>query len=426
MRCLFLNNGATEGGAAIAMNRLLQTVRRNGCAAALLTSSGGRDFDGDTLALTLVETVITKLSARLDKELVDRWLREAPCWWSLNLLPNIIAKRISACNPELLHLHWVGDGFLPLWNIGRFPVPVIWTLHDGWAFTGGCHTFLDCEKYMTGCGQCPQIGSCRSADISRLVCRLKKSGVAQHAPVIVTPSRWLADCARKSSVLSGCRVETIPNGVDTEVFRPLDKLVARQLLHLPENKKIILCGAMGGRNNPLKGNDLFTLSLRHLSGLVNPQEIAVASFGDPGSGEGTAEWSGFQVEQCGVFKDELSLALLYSAADVFVQPSLQDNLPNTVMEALACGTPVVCFRSGGVVDMVEHGHNGYIAEDFSPLELARGIAAILASDDMRQKLSANARATVCRSFDIRNVAARYVELYREVLQQSRAGNGRTR
>jgi glycosyltransferase involved in cell wall biosynthesis len=412
----FVNNASTEGGAAIAMNRLRQGVRRLGCNSSLLTKSGGTDTIETFVPLTLLETVFAKAAARLDLEIVDRWLREAPGWWSLNLIPNLTARRIKKNNPDLIHLHWVGDGFLPLWNIGGFAAPTIWTLHDAWAFTGGCHYFQDCENYVGGCGRCPQIGSRRTSDISRLVCRIKENKISRHAPVIVAPSRWLAECAGKSSVLHNCRIEIIPNGIDTEVFRPIDKLTARQLLRLPIDKKILLCGAVLGKNNPLKGYDIFEKSLHHLAGMMKQDEIAVVNFGDPQSGISADRISGFQAIHCGVLKDELSLSLLYSAADLFVLPSLQDNLPNTVMESLACGTPVVCFRSGGVVDMVEHNHNGFIADNFGPAELAQGIATVLGTEKHCQIMSANARATACKRFDITIVAAQYIELYHDVMQ----------
>lgn len=417
MNCLFVNSASTDGGAVIAMNRIRQGVRTLGVNAALLTSAGGNDIHGASVSTTLLETVSAKLAGRLDSEIVDRWFREAPCWWSLNLIPNLTGRRIIRCKPELIHLHWVGDGFLPLWDLGGLTAPTIWTLHDAWAFTGGCHYFQDCERYFDGCGKCPQIGSRRSADISRFVCRLKKNGVKRHDPVIVAPSQWLAECARNSSVLHNCRIEIIPNGIDTEIFRPIDKYMARQLLRLPMDKKIVLYGAMGGQRNPLKGYEIFESSLHHLAAMVITGEIAVVSFGDQASGTVADDIAGFQSIHIGVLKDELTLALLYSAADLFVLPSLQDNLPNTVMESLACGTPVVCFRSGGVIDMVEHDQNGFIAENFSPVELAHGIATVLGSEEYRKTLAGNATATVCKKFDINIVAARYIELYNDVLQQ---------
>lgn len=398
------------------MTRLLQGVKRRGVNTALLTRAVGVDFGGQLMPLTIFEAVMAKLSTRFDYDLVDRYLSGVPGWWSLNLIPNSTRKRITELDPELIHLHWIGDGFLPLWSLGRVSVPVIWTLHDAWGFTGGCHYFQDCVKYVTGCGQCPQISSQRMPDISRFVSNQKAKGVASCNPVVVAPSRWLAECARKSSVFSNCRIEIIPNGIDTELFRPLDKKAVRQLLQLPHDKKIILYGAMGGRSNLLKGYALFEQSLHHLALLTIRNEIAVVSFGEQRA-DAVTEISGFQAIQCGILRDELSLSMLYSAADLFVLPSLQDNLPNTVMEALACGTPVVCFRSGGVVDMVEHEQNGFIAENFCPVELARGIASVLKMDGHHQRLSTNARSTACSKFDLNSVADRYTRLYRELLQQ---------
>jgi glycosyltransferase involved in cell wall biosynthesis len=233
---------------------------------------------------------------------------------------------------------------------------------------------------------------------------------------VVTPSRWMATCVQKSYLFRSARVVTIPNGIDIERFRPIDKKMARKLLTLPEYKKLVLFGAIAGTTEHRKGFHKLQEAIIRLVARGNIDDVELVVFG--ATRPATSLDLGLTIHYMGTLHDDVSLALLYSAADVFVLPSLQDNLPNTIMEALACGTPCVAFDIGGVPEMVEHQVNGYLAVPHEPSDLAAGIAWVLRDLGQWQTLSENARKKAESEFALDKVARRYAELYAEVIANS--------
>jgi glycosyltransferase involved in cell wall biosynthesis len=299
-------------------------------------------------------------------------------------------------------------------TLRKFNRPIVWTLHDSWAFTGGCHVPFDCTRYRENCGVCPVLGSASEKDLSRWTWNRKARAWRDLDLTVVTPSRWLAECARSSSLFRDARVEVIPNGLDTETFQPLDKTSSRTLLGLPQDKKIILFGAVRGLSDPNKGFHLLTPALQEVA--KGSKDALAVVFGS--SGYAGMPDLGMPVTFLGRIDDDHSLAKIYSAADVFVAPSKQENLPNTVMEAMACGTPCVAFHQGGVPDLVDHAVSGYLAQPFDTEDFARGIEWILGDDDRRAELSDQARRKIVAEFSLANVSERYATIYRELLEKS--------
>jgi glycosyltransferase involved in cell wall biosynthesis len=288
-------------------------------------------------------------------------------YWSSNQFGYPAASAINSFGADLVHLHWIGDNFLPIAELARIQTPIVWTLHDMWALTGGCHYAGECRSYGDGCGHCPQLREPRKDDLSAKIARQKK-GAWQHLPfTVVCPSQWLADCAAHSSLLRDKRIQVIANPIDHDVFKPLDKTVARRAFNLPLNSQLVLFGAFGGTSDPRKG---FAKLRAALAGLDAESGIELVVFG----GEATEKPElDFPTHQIGQLRDEHSLSLLYNACDAYVLPALQDNLPNTLMEALACGTPCVAFDTGGVADLVQHQQNGYLAKPKDPFDMLSGI-----------------------------------------------------
>jgi glycosyltransferase involved in cell wall biosynthesis len=297
-------------------------------------------------------------------------------------------------------------------TIGKFNKPLVWTLHDSWAFTGGCHVPFECKKYRQSCGACPVLGSSREKDLSRWTWRRKERAWRDLNLTVVTPSRWLAECARASALFRGVRVEVIPNGLDTGMFQPRPKEVARDLLDLPHDKKIVLFGAMGVAADPNKGFHLLQAALREL-GRGGADLVAVIFGADDAAGISVP---GMTVVSLGRIHDDRKLAVLYAAADLFVAPSLLENLPNTVMEAMACGTPCIAFNQGGMTDLIDHEVTGYLAQPYEAADLANGMQQLLENDGRRQEMSARCRRKVEGEFALEKVAARYAGLYRTVLE----------
>ena len=230
---------------------------------------------------------------------------------------------------------------------------------------------------------------------------------------IVTPSSWLGECAKESSLFSQTRVEVIPNGIDLNRFKPIDKNIARDILCLPKDKRLILFGTMSAINDQNKGFYLLKKAFKRFFS-KEYKDIELVIFGS--SKPKDEDDLGFKTHYLGHLNDEISLAVVYSAADVMIVPSIQEAFGQTASESLACGTPVVAFGNTGLSDIVEHQKNGYLAKPFDTGDLACGIKWVLEDDKRWKKLSENAREKVVNEFDIIRVAKRYTDLYKEILK----------
>jgi glycosyltransferase involved in cell wall biosynthesis len=418
MKVLFVNALAV-GGAARGALRLLDSVRSEGVDASLLV----QQWDGDDGRVLGPKTRLERVMRYVAPVLESAWVRlRAPgtkTLFSAAMVPDFVAARAAELKPDVIHLHWVGFGMLRIETLRRLGRPIVWTLHDSWAFTGGCHVPFDaaaarpCARHRIACGQCPVLGSSREDDLSRSVWRRKRRAWHGLDLTVIAPSRWLAECAASSSLLGSCRIEHIANGLDLPRFGGVDRQTAREALALAPNKKLILFGAQCATSDPNKGFHLLTAALHALAakGMHEAIELVVFGAGEPASVVALP----CKATYLGWVDDEITLKLLYAAADLIVLPSLLENLPFTVMEAMASGTPAVAFREGGIPDLIDHQENGYLARPYDPADLADGIAWILADDARRERLSARAREKTEREFDARIAARRYVQLYASLM-----------
>jgi len=308
---------------------------------------------------------------------------------------------------EILHLHWINGGFVNVKHLWKIDRPIVWTMRDMWPMTGGCHYAMECNRYMLGCGQCPQLGSRRSWDLSRFIAQYKKHFIPRETTVVGI-SNWLADCARASWVFEGCAVHVISNNIDTRTFFPVDQQQARQALGLDAKKIVVLVGAQNVMDF-YKGFDLLVDALNS----IDRHDVQLCSFGR--TSPDCQEKLGSDHTSLGFLNDNISLRLAYSAADVFVAPSRMDAFGKTIAEAMACGTPVVCFDATGPKDIVDHKINGYLAKPYSSEDLANGIKWIINSAN-RKELRKNAKKKVVDTFDSKVVAETYIELYKKVLE----------
>jgi glycosyltransferase involved in cell wall biosynthesis len=414
MKVLHLNAWDSSGGAARAACRLLKSQREAGVDACLLVKTKTLGEPG-ILEPKTFDKILGLLRPRLEGRLVRRYPQWNGLTFSPALFPDHLARQVSQQHPDIIHLHWMADGFLRLETVARFNRPLVWTLHDSWPFTGGCHIPLECTRYRESCGECPTLGSRREHDLSRKVWQRKSHSWRGLNLTVVAPSRWMAEAARSSSLLGNCPIEVIPNGLDLGTYRPVDKSVAREALNLPRNKRLILFGAKSGTEDRNKGFHHLVRALAGLAGSTGQENVELVMFGSPDNG--ALPPLGYKTHQLGWLNDDTSLALLYSAADVFVFPSLQESLGYTAMEAMACGTPCVAFEQGGVPDLIDHQSNGYLARPFDPADIARGITWVLEDEERRKNLSARAVEKVRRQFDARDVAARHLEIYQRIVAQ---------
>lgn len=333
-------------------------------------------------------------------------------WFSVNWLPDDVARQIGKLDPDLVHLNWVGENFFSPKSLRKFDRPIVWRLPDMWAMTGGCHYADGCERFTERCGACPQLGRDVDHDVTWWTHRRKRSGYADADITVVAPSTWLAEQAERSSLLDGFTIEVIPNGLDTATFEPYDAAIARDVFDIRDDVEVILTGAVDPTSNPRKGFDYLQRAVRSLAEERGAEDVEVVVFGadEP---EAPPDF-GFDTRYVGYLHDEASLAMLYAAADVMVVPSKYEGFGQTVTEAMACGTPVVAFDATGPSDTVVHGETGFLARPYDPMDLAEGIEWVL-EGDRATELGARARERAVERYDIGTVAGRYRDLYEDIL-----------
>ena len=295
-------------------------------------------------------------------------------------------------------------------------IPVVWRLSDMWPMTGHCAYSYECERWKSGCGSCPLLHDepkLRS-DRTALLWKTKKWIFDRSRLHIVAPSHWIADLARQSPLLSRFPVHWIPNGLNTEIFKPISQQLAREVLGLDPSERIILFSAVETRD-ARKGGQLLSETLARLHAKTNLHcRILIV-------GSHASSWKDafpFPVTPIETLKDDRTLSLVYSAADVLVYPTLAENLPNGVLESMACGTPVAAFRVGGVSDAVRSDETGYLAAYKDTQDLAEGLRAILENDSMRVRLSRNCRTIAEQEYGCDLQARRFEKLYSEIVVSS--------
>lgn len=337
---------------------------------------------------------------------------------SPSILPSNWPNRINKSDADVIHLHWVNNEMLSIGDIGRLRKPLVWTLHDMWAFCGAEH-YTEDFRWRDGYTKVNRPFYERGFDLNRWVWQRKRKHW-NHPMHIVTPSRWLADCVCASALMNDRPVHVIPNAIDTESWQPVPKALARQILHLPPDVPLLLFGAIGGIDDPRKGFDLLRKALLHLDGQLPGLELVIIGQLAPRESESL----GFPVHYTGHIYDDVSLRLLYSAADALVIPSRQDNLPNTGVEALSCGIPVVAFDTCGLPDIVQHKQTGYLTKAFDTVDLANGIRWVLQEQSESEAaetlswLGTNARHDAISRFSSTVVAEKYLQVYKMAVEET--------
>jgi glycosyltransferase involved in cell wall biosynthesis len=417
LKALLVSTFDLYGGAARAAYRLHQGLRGINVDAQMLVQvkqSDSKNVVGDKAesATTQINHGTRILLNQLPVKLYPNRGRNlfSPQW-----LHDGVVKKIDALNPDVVNLHWTSGGYLQIESMTKIQQPVVWTLHDMWAFTGGCHYNQDCNRYQTTCGTCPQLGSTKDADLSQRIWQRKAKAWKNHRFIIVALSHWMAESIRHSALLQSAQIEVIHNGLDTTKYRPFDPRFARNILGLPEHKKLLLTGSLDASSEKRKGAHLLLAALQELQKTAWKDDLELVVLGSSNSEQSID--LGFKVNYLGVLHDDYSIALAYSAVDAFVAPSLQDNLPNTIMESLACSTPCIAFNIGGMPDMIEHCKNGYLATPYQIDDLAQGLVWVLENQERHQSLAHRARQKVEQEFAQEIQARRYQSLFNTVLSQ---------
>ena len=416
MRVLIVNTSERIGGAAIAAGRLVEALKNNGIKAKMLV----REKQTDRLSVIGLNKNWWK---------VWQFIWERILIWKENRFKkhNLFAVDIANTGTDItvlpefqaadiIHLHWINQGMLSLNDIRKILLsgkPVVWTMHDMWPCTGICHHARECDKYHQECHHCPYIykGGGKK-DLSNQVFKKKKE-VYQSAPVtFVTCSRWLKERAGQSALLKGHTIVDIPNPISTGLFKPQNALAARNKMELPTDKKLILFGSVKVTDKR-KGIDYFIESCKLLAEKYPEmkEELGVVVYGK--NSECLKPLIPFQVYALDYISNEKDLVNIYNAVDLYVTPSLEENLPTTIMEAMACGVPCVGFNVGGIPEMIDHLHNGYVAEYKSAEDLANGIIWTL-SESEYQSLSEEACRKAVSNYSESIVAKKYIDIYNKI------------
>ena len=417
MRVLIVNTSERMGGAALAANRLVEALNNNGVKAKMLV----RDKETDNITVVGLGNAV---KGRLNF-LWERWC----VYWNLHLgrkrlfeldIANTgydITSLREFKEADVIHLNWINQGMLSIADIRKIlesGKPVVWTMHDAWPATAICHYTQGCKAYTSTCRNCkmlPDNGGPK--DLAYRVWKKKAAMIDGQHISFVTCSRWLEGLAKKSALLTGQSITAIPNPIDTRVFCKKDQQEARKRAGLPLDKKIILFVSQRV-NDRRKGMDFMIEAIDKM--IAEHPEMkdtaAVAILG--GHSEDFTGHLRLPAYPLGYVSDEKKIVDVYNSADVFVLPSLEDNLPNTVMEAMACGVPCVGFKVGGITEEIDHEKNGYVAQYRDSSDLAKGIYWVMEEAD-RVALSESAVKKVASSYSQHLIALKYIEVYNHAL-----------
>lgn len=405
-------SGDRIGGAARAARRIHSALRAHGSSDSRLMQA---EPWGDDPTLSAFGPQLRQRLAAVFKPTMDALpLRVAAprdalprsAGWSSRLT----AFDVNSAAADVVHLHWICGGFLSVENIGRIRRPLVWTLHDMWAFCGAEHLQGDANDARWRNGYSAQPTSAGRFDIDRWVFDRKRKHWRQPMH-IVTPSRWLADCVRGSALLGHHSVSVIPNPLDVAVFKPMERAAARRLLNLPLQRKLVLFGAIKGTQLPYKGWDLLMPALARISGQRQDVDAVIFGQGRPANEPAL----GMPIHWMGHLYDDISLAALYSAADVLVVPSRQESFGQTGSEAQACGCPVVAFDATGLRDVVAHDETGLLATPFDPESLSAHVLTLLEDESRRNQMGTQARLRAQRLWAYDTVAAQYDSVYAQTV-----------
>lgn len=417
MRILIVNTSEQTGGAAVASNRLLKALNKMGVEAKMLVRE--KETDNANVIklhkhyLQKIYFLFERLCIFFNLHFRKKHLFEIDIANSGNDITSLSVFKKS----DVIHLAWINQGMLSLNSIKKIITSdkaVVWTMHDLWPATSICHYPKRCKRYESSCQHCPILPANGSEkDLSAKIWAKKNKVYNSGHIYFVTCSKWLCKEAKHSSLLKEHTIQSIPNPIDTHFFKPLDKHEARKKLNLPNDKNIILFVSQRVTDNR-KGMDLFIEAINYIAKEYPEikKNSCIAILG--GHAEEIANLLSLPTYPLGYVSDKENIRDVYNAASVFVLPTREDNLPNTIMEAMACGVPCVSFKVGGIPEMIDHLHNGYVAKEHNPQDLAQGIKWVLNNANYTQ-LSTAAIEKVIHTYSERNVAEQYINLYYEAL-----------
>ena len=412
MRVLHVVHTDSDGGGAIGAYRLHQAMLSQEVDSKMLVIRKRR-HDKTVIRAAFLVRLLVKIGRTAGVQLLKLQRSRNTNFRSLNLFPTGIHRQINNYKPDIVQFHWVNRNTISIREITRINAPVVWKLPDMWAFCGSEHYLLpgSQERYRQGYSRANRLLGDVGLDIDKWVWRYKQWAWRNATFAVAAPSKWLAKCASDSVLFGQRKIVNIANPIDLDRFQPLkQKNDARIILGLPQDKKLILFGSYFAKTDSRKGYHHLQEALE-LLGDADSKEYELVVFGTVE--EGMQDIHGIRAHMLGTITDERLLIAVYIAADVMVLPTEADNLPNTIQEATACGTPCVGFNIGGMPDMVAHKDTGYLATPFDAAELAEGLKWVLANTG--DNMTGRVRDKACVLFSQKDRVADYIDLYNEMI-----------
>jgi glycosyltransferase involved in cell wall biosynthesis len=365
----------------------------------------------------LYSRIINSLRARIGRFIMSLFGVNSNVTSSINILPSGIVKKINKIRPDIVHIHWIGHEMMSIESIAKINIPVVWTLHDMWAFSSVEHCPSE-DNYVPVSFSNNKILFFSKDSIDQWTWKRKKKIIQQKIIYPVAPSRWMAERAMESKLLKNSHINIVPNPIDIEFWTGGDNKSLKSDMKLLKDKKIVLFGLYGDVNVRHKGFDLLVTALEKIK--TNKSEIILSIFG----GEHPEELiAGVKIVSHGFVEDECSMRDLYQSADVYIVPSRLESFGQTAAEAMACGTPVVAFTGTGLSDFVIHKKTGWLAPAFDTSNLAKGIDFILGcSEDEKRQLAIRSQKSIKNLCAYDKVAHQYKDIYEKAISLDKACN----
>ena len=405
LNILHLTNGISHSSAPLRLKNALKIIGVNSKILVL-----NKNYDDDDVLVyhkNNIEKVKNRYISFLEKEMLNKYdSNNYPFsfgWSGIDLSKQSLIKEA-----DVIHLHWINGQYLSYRSINNLIClgkPIVWTFHDSWAMTGGCHVRYGCSNFKIGCGRCHELNSTNSNDITKLIFEKKRRYYHADKITTISPSAWMYHNVCESMLFRNSNNYQIGNPLDTELFTSSKK-------DRKDNQIKILFGSSGLAAKH-KGTSFFLDAMKKIKADYPDitKKIIIQIFGT--EEKEYAQIDGYKVELLGVINTEVGMAITYQNADIYVFPSLDDNLPGTVMESLSCSTPVVCFKTGGVPEMVQHKINGYVAKYKNVEDLAKGIIWVI-SNNLNNCLGINGRRWIVENYNQKKIAKEYLKVYEEL------------
>ena len=418
LKVVHLNTYDGNGGAGRACMRLNRALLSQNIDSKIIVHyKFGKNKQIGDFNTNLLQKACTAATIILERVWAKRYLKAIKTPFSFAWFGRSVIHHPDVKNADIIHLHWVNHGFLNpkhIAEVAKLNKPVVWTFHDSNAFTGGCHVRYECDHFERECGNCPLLKDASPDDYSHRIWQQKNDAYNKLPFRIIAPSKWMQVSVIKSSLMRGKAISQIPNTLETSIFKPADKHIAKEQAGFAKGKFVFLSGFMPSRKDMHKGTSYLLESLELLKTRLDEKadQVELVVFGNRDD-KNVPDFP-FKTTFLGKINNDEQLALCYAAADAFLIPSLEDNLPYTVMESLSCGTPVIAFTTGGIPDMVTHEEEGYLATYRSSESFADGMEWIINHPD-RVKLNQQARQKIMDHFSEEIIAKRHIEVYNELV-----------